>query len=178
MPPPKPPPTLPFVTVRLFRVSFAPLATLNTPTARPLTVISTLWPSMVSPASSVMVGNCAEVRVMVAAEPSSKLIVSATPVVVLAKGRIDYLVRCKNKRVGLVSILPRRQPLPLKYYDPLNLTWECASHPVLTLIRCYSLSLRHGNRLPGSTQSTSVSFGAICKCNAEDSWFEGSRLVV
>jgi hypothetical protein len=23
-----------------------------------------------------------------------------------------------------------------------------------------------------------VSFGAICKCNAEDSWFEGSRLVV
>ena len=24
----------------------------------------------------------------------------------------------------------------------------------------------------------SVSFGAICKCNAEDSWFEGSRLVV
>ena len=35
---------------------------------------------------------------------------------------------CKNKRVGLVSVLPLRQPLPLKDYDPLNLTRECASN--------------------------------------------------
>src|SRR5829696_1633630 len=182
MPPPKPPPTLPFVTVRLFRVSFAPLATLNTPTARPLTVISTLWPSMVSPASSVMVGNCAVVRVMVAAEPSSKLIVSATPVVVLAKGRIDYLVRCKNKRVGLVSILPRRQPLPLKYYDPLNLTWECASHPVLTLIRCIvcrfataTVYLAQRSLPPCLSEPFASVMRRTRGLREADSWFEGSR---
>jgi hypothetical protein len=29
-------------------------------------------------------------------------------------------MRCKNKRVGLVSILLLRQPLPLKDYEPPN----------------------------------------------------------
>ena len=50
------------------------------------------------------------------------------------KGRIAYSMLCKSKRVGLVSVLPRRQPLPLKDYDPLNLTRECASH-ILDLLR-------------------------------------------
>src|SRR5918995_6060856 len=77
---------LPLATVMLVRVSFAPLSTSNTRTALlPLTVILALPPSMISPALSVMV-NC-EPSVMVCwpgRDCSSKLIVSATPLLVLA----------------------------------------------------------------------------------------------
>src|SRR5918997_5807110 len=66
MPPPKL--ILPLATVRLFRVSFAPLRTSNTRTALlPLTVILALPPSMISPALSAMV-NCCELSVMVCPE--------------------------------------------------------------------------------------------------------------
>src|SRR5215203_1153559 len=80
-----PPPALsalPLATVRLFRVSFAPLIvdvpTSNTRTVLlPLTVMLALPPSMISPAGSVMAGNCPEVRVMVAGETRLKLILSS-----------------------------------------------------------------------------------------------------
>src|SRR5215217_9447636 len=80
MPPPMPGlsgvAALPLATVRLFRVSFAPLSTWNTRTVLlPLSVIFALPPSMISPALSVM-GNC-EPSVMVAGETKLKLIVSS-----------------------------------------------------------------------------------------------------
>src|SRR5215203_5543625 len=79
---PAPRRALPLATVRLFRVSFAPLIvdvpTSNTRTVLlPLTVILALPPSMISPAGSVMAGNCPEVRVMVAGETRLKLILSS-----------------------------------------------------------------------------------------------------
>ena len=77
MPPPCTGPTLPFVTVRLLRVSFPPLPTSNTRyLLSPLIVILALPPSMMSPTLSVMAGNC-EPSVMVAGETRLKLIVSS-----------------------------------------------------------------------------------------------------
>jgi hypothetical protein len=70
MPPPTPAaPTLPLATVRLFRVSFAPLSTWNTREAMklpavPFTVMLALPPSMISPALSVM-GRRRETRLEV-----------------------------------------------------------------------------------------------------------------
>ncbi len=57
-------------TVRLLRVSFAPLATWNTRTRKlPLMVMFALAPSMVSPAGSVMVGSCEPSVMVVSEEP-------------------------------------------------------------------------------------------------------------
>src|SRR5829696_6569029 len=84
----------PLCSVRLTRVSFAPLPTSNTRyELRPFISILALPPSMVSPAPSVMIGNCAEVRLMVCPESDgSKLIVSATPVVVSAS-----IIACRRE---------------------------------------------------------------------------------
>src|SRR5918993_1314080 len=77
MPPPDPPTALPLATVSLLRVSFALLPTSNTRyLLSPLTVILALPPSMISPALSVMVGNCEPTSVMVAGETRLKVIVS------------------------------------------------------------------------------------------------------